>query len=180
MKAAYIALGSNMGDRLDNLKRSLELLSSGKGIFVTAVSAVYETEPVGGPEQDLYLNACASLATDLPPTSLLLKMLDIETGMGRTRDQQWGPRIIDLDLLVYEGITMKSPLLELPHPRLADRDFVLIPLAGIAPNLVIPGRNRKVREILSRRDPAKGVRLYKPSGWHSTVRKPGLTDRNFD
>lgn len=171
MKTAYIALGSNMGDRLESLKRSLKLLSAGKGVFVTAVSAVYETEPVGGPEQGFYLNACASLATDLSPTELLLKMQEIEVEMGRIREERWGPRFIDLDLLVFNKTSMRSPLLELPHPRLIERDFVLIPLADIAPNLIIPGPGKTVFEILSKRQATKGVRLFMPSGWHITAQE---------
>jgi len=160
MKIAYIALGTNLGERLENLRRALEMLSAEAGILVQAVSSVYETEPVGGPEQGQFLNACAAIATSLTPTALLLTMLDIEEKMGRIRKERWGSRLIDLDLLIYEGITMNTPLLELPHPRLTERDFVLIPLADIAPDLPIPRCGKTVREILSSRPKAKDVKLY--------------------
>jgi 2-amino-4-hydroxy-6-hydroxymethyldihydropteridine diphosphokinase len=139
MSNACIALGSNLGDRAKNLRTALEMLSQADRIKIDAVSAIYETAPVGGPEQGPYLNACAALTTELPPTKLLLAILDIEEKMGRVREVRWGPRIIDLDLLLYETVMMNTPLLELPHPRMGERDFVLIPLADIAPDLIIPG-----------------------------------------
>ena len=166
MKSAYIALGANLGNRLDNLKRSLKLLSTKRGITVTAISAVYETEPVGGPGQEPFLNACAKVRTSLTPTILMLKMLDVENNMGRVREERWGPRLIDLDLLVYNRTRINSPLLELPHPRLVERDFVLIPLADIAPNLTIPGQEKTVREILANRKSTGDVRLFLPPEWY--------------
>jgi len=169
MKKAYIALGSNLGNRLENLKHSLKLLSTERGITVTAISAVYETEPVGGPGQGPFLNACAKVRTRLTPTILLLEMLDVENNMGRVREERWGPRLIDLDLLVYDRTTISSPLLELPHPRLVERDFVLIPLADIAPNLTIPGQEKTVSEIISNRKSTDDVKLFLPSGWYSAL-----------
>jgi 2-amino-4-hydroxy-6-hydroxymethyldihydropteridine diphosphokinase len=165
MTAAHIALGTNLGDRAYNLRTALELLAQTADISITAVSAIYETAPVGGPEQAPYLNACAALSTELPPTSLLLMMLDIEEKMGRVRKVRWGPRIIDLDLLLYGEIMMNTPLLELPHPRMSERDFVLIPLADIAPDLNIPGLNRTVAMILASRPDNEDVKLFLPTGW---------------
>jgi len=165
LKIACVALGSNLGERLENLKQALVMLEREAGITVQAVSAVYETAPVGGPKQGPFLNACAVLATDLSPTQLLLKMLGVEETMGRIRKERWGPRIIDLDLLIFNGVTMNTPLLELPHPRLAERDFVLIPLADIVPDLLIPAKGKTVREILATRRPANDVQLFQPSSW---------------
>lgn len=165
MKLAYVSLGSNLGERLENLKHALEMLEREAGITVQAVSAVYETTPVGGPEQGPFLNACAVLATDLSPTQLLLRMLESENVMGRIRKERWGPRIIDLDLLIFSGVTMNTPLLELPHPRLTERDFVLIPLADIVPDLLIPTKGRTVREILATRRPANDIQLFQPPSW---------------
>jgi 2-amino-4-hydroxy-6-hydroxymethyldihydropteridine diphosphokinase len=165
MTAAHIALGSNLGDRATNLRTALEMLTQTAGISITAVSAIYETAPVGGPEQDPYLNACAALDTELTPTRLLLMMLDIEEKIGRVRKVRWGPRIIDLDLLLYGTTIMNTPLLELPHPRMSERDFVLIPLADIAPDQNIPGLNRTVAVILAGRPDNEDVKLFLPTGW---------------
>lgn len=169
MNPVYIALGSNMGERAENIKSALKMLAQIDQLNIIAVSALYETAPVGGPEQGTYLNSCAALDTSLSPTILLLTMLDIEERLGRVRDVRWGPRIIDLDLLVYKNVIMKSPLLELPHPRMSERDFVLIPLADIAPDLVIPGFNQSVSMILSTRPETEDVQLYRPQGWYEQI-----------
>ena len=165
MKKAYIALGSNLGDRVENLKRSLDLLNEEQNISVIEVSPVYETAPVGGPEQGAFLNACASLKTDLPPEKLLLKMLHIEDEIGRVREERWGPRLIDLDLLVYEAETANTDLLELPHPRLAERGFVLVPLADIASDLIVPNYDITVAELLSQLPDTEGIRIFLPTNW---------------
>lgn len=160
MKTAYIALGTNLGERLENLKRAVELIDKVDALEIKSVSSVYETRPVGGPEQSNYLNACALIKSELTPTLLLLKLLEIENIMGRVREERWGPRIIDLDLLVYENVIMNTPLLELPHPRLTERDFVLIPLCDIAPDLVITGGGKTVYNLLSTRPRADDVTRY--------------------
>lgn len=167
MKTAYIGIGSNLGDRLDNLKRSLEMLAAEREISVQSVSAIYETDPVGGPEQDPFLNACAALATTLSPTMLLLKMFEIEDKMGRVREERWGPRNIDLDLLIYEGVMMNTPILKLPHPLIAERNFVLVPMADINPDLLIPGIDITISKALSARRPAEEVKLFQPSSWYT-------------
>ncbi len=166
MNTAFIALGANLGDRLDNMKRAIARLSAEEGISIRTVSPLYETVPVGGPVQGRFLNACAVLKTALPPEELLLKLLSIEDQLGRMRDERWGPRLIDLDLLSYEEVTLKTPILELPHPRLAERDFVLIPLFDIAPDLLISGLDMTVSDIIAARGPATGVNLFRLSGWH--------------
>lgn len=171
MEKAYIALGSNMGNRLEYLKQALAMLSAEKKITLQAVSAVYETVPVGGPKQSSYLNACSALLTDFTPVLLLRKLLETEDLIGRVRKERWGPRVIDLDLLIYSRVMMNTPLLELPHPRLAWRDFVLVPLADIAPDLFIPGQGLTVREIIANRKPVSDVKLFLAPSWHI-----GITD----
>jgi len=165
MDQAYIALGTNLGDRVNYLKQAVELLQAEKAIRFEALSALYETAPVGGPVQGPYLNACAAIKTCLSPVQLLLKLLELENVIGRVREMRWGPRIIDLDLLIYDEIMMRTPLLDLPHPRMCERDFVLVPLADIAPKLIIPGCNRSVLELLTDREPGNEIRLYLSRGW---------------
>jgi 2-amino-4-hydroxy-6-hydroxymethyldihydropteridine diphosphokinase len=135
---AYIGLGSNLGERAAQLDRALELLRLQPGIAVERVSSYHETEPVGGPPgQGNYLNAAAQLRTDLEAAALLQALLAVERDMGRVRTERWGPRLIDLDLLLYgtAALEMHTPELDLivPHPRLHERSFVLEPLVEIAP-----------------------------------------------
>jgi 2-amino-4-hydroxy-6-hydroxymethyldihydropteridine diphosphokinase len=163
MAAAYVGLGSNMGDRMLNLKRSLALLEREPGATVTAVSPLYETEPVGGPRQAHYFNACARLEAVIPPAALLYRLLAIEKELGRVRRGRWGPRPSDLDLLVYGSVVMRTPLLQLPHPRLAERDFVLIPLSRIAPELFVAGTGKTVLQLLRERPPGPAVTLLAES-----------------
>ncbi|HPU00728.1 MAG: 2-amino-4-hydroxy-6-hydroxymethyldihydropteridine diphosphokinase [Firmicutes bacterium] len=160
MPAAYIGLGSNQGHRLRYLQEALARLEQ-EPVRLEKVSPVYETKPLGGPPQGLYLNACAALQTALPPVVLLRRMQQIELALGRVRRERWGPRTIDLDLLVYGEVIMRTPSLELPHPRLAERDFVLRPMHDIAPELLIPGTGMTVRQLAARRPSTDGVVLYR-------------------
>jgi 2-amino-4-hydroxy-6-hydroxymethyldihydropteridine diphosphokinase len=133
---AYVGLGSNLGDREGALRGALELL----GADVTAVSSVRETDPVGYLDQPLFLNAAAALDTELEPRALLERLLAVELELGRARDgPRFGPRTIDLDLLLYADRVLDEPGLVVPHPRLAERRFVLEPLAELDPDLVVPG-----------------------------------------
>jgi len=163
---AYIALGTNIGDRELNLRVALDTLTVNPQLEITHISAIYETAPVGGPEQAQYLNACAALQTKLSPTKLLLTMLEVENKMGRVRREHWGPRVIDLDLLIYNHIFMNTPLLQLPHPRMTERDFVLVPLANIAPDLIVPCYDQSVSLLLAARPANDQVKLYRPLGWY--------------
>ena len=148
---AYVALGSNLGDRRDHLERALQALRELPGVAVGRVSSFRETEPVGGPAgQDSYLNAVAELQTDLPPLDLFHLLLDVEQRLGRVRSRRWGPRTIDLDLLLYADVVCTTPELTLPHPRLHERRFVLEPLAEIAPDWRDPLTGLKVRHLLVR------------------------------
>jgi 2-amino-4-hydroxy-6-hydroxymethyldihydropteridine diphosphokinase len=143
---AFIGLGSNLGDREAALRGALELL----GEDVVAVSSFRETEPVGYLDQPAFLNAAAALETGLEPRALLERLLGVERELGRTREgPRHGPRTIDLDLLVYDDRVIDEPGLVVPHPRLAERRFVLEPLAELDPDLVVPGQGG-VAELLSR------------------------------
>jgi 2-amino-4-hydroxy-6-hydroxymethyldihydropteridine diphosphokinase len=145
----YIGLGSNLGDREAFLRRALELLRAEPEIDVTAVSSVRETDPVGLVDQPRFLNAVARVETDLAPRELLDRMLAAERELGRRRDgPRFGPRTIDLDLLIYGDEEIDEPGLVVPHPRLAERRFVLEPLHELDPGLVVPGSGR-VSDLLS-------------------------------
>ena len=136
MTRAYVGLGANLGDREATLRRALELL----GDEVVAVSSFRETDPVGYEDQPRFLNAAAALETELSPRELLERLLAIERELGRTRDgPRYGPRTIDLDLLLYADVVVDEPGLRVPHPRLVERRFALEPLAELDPGLTIPG-----------------------------------------
>ena len=141
---AYIGLGGNLGDREATLRAAVELLAAEPGIAVAAVSSFVETEPWGYADQPWFLNAVCAVETKLGPRDLLARLLAIEQRLGRSRGDgpRFGPRSIDLDLLVHGELTVSEPGLEVPHPRLAARRFVLAPLAEIAPDLVVPGHGR--------------------------------------
>jgi 2-amino-4-hydroxy-6-hydroxymethyldihydropteridine diphosphokinase len=136
---AYVALGANLGPREITLLRAVDLLAETEGVEVRAVSQLRETEPVGVVEQPLFLNGAVALDTSLSPRELLERLLEIERGLGRVRDVRWGPRVVDLDLLVYGDLQVDEPGLRVPHPRLHERRFVLEPLAELDPDLEIPG-----------------------------------------
>lgn len=131
MNEAYVALGANLGDRDASLRDALGRMAAVPELEVLRISRVYETDPVGYVDQPVFLNMAAALGTELSPIALLRKLLSIEREMGRVRDVQWGPRTIDLDLLVYEDVVMDTTELTLPHPRMSERAFVLAPLRDI-------------------------------------------------
>jgi 2-amino-4-hydroxy-6-hydroxymethyldihydropteridine diphosphokinase len=137
---AYLALGSNLGDRLAHLQFAVDVIAATDDVRVTAVSRVYETAPVGGPRQDAYLNAVVALTTDLAPEGLLALAQRIEADAHRVRAERWGPRTLDIDILVYDDLESADPVLTLPHPRMWERDFVLAPLRDVAPELVEASR----------------------------------------
>ncbi|MDK2820598.1 MAG: 2-amino-4-hydroxy-6-hydroxymethyldihydropteridine diphosphokinase [Clostridia bacterium] len=137
LKTAYLSLGSNMGDRELNLKKALELLQS-EDIIIERCSSWYETSPVGKTDQGWFLNRVVCIKTILPVRKLLQVVLSIENKLGRVRREKWGPRIIDIDILLYEDLNIDEPDLKIPHPRMLERAFVIVPLAEIAPKLVLP------------------------------------------
>ena len=143
---AYIALGSNLGDKEANLRKALELLEK-RGVEVVRTSSFICTEPYGVTDQPQFLNAVCEVRTSLAPLELLHTLLDIEQEMGRVRLRHWGERNIDLDLLLYEDVVMDTPELKLPHPDMQNRDFVLLPLVEIAPELVHPTLGKSIIEI---------------------------------
>ena len=143
MPSAYVGLGANLGDREATIRRAVELLAEREGIEVLAVSALRETDPVGLEDQPRFMNGAAVLETTLGPRALLETLLEVERLLGRTRDgPRFGPRAIDLDLLLYDDETVDEPGLTVPHPRLHERRFALEPLAELDPALAIPGRGR--------------------------------------
>ena len=136
---AFVGIGSNLGDREGNLRRAIDVLSAEEGIEVVAVSELRETEPVGPVEQGPFLNGAVQLETSLGPRELLARLLAVENRLGRVRGERWGPRTIDLDLLLYGVETIEEPGLTVPHPRLHERRFALEPLVDLDPALEIPG-----------------------------------------
>lgn len=128
-----LGLGSNMGDREKNLEAALRLLEEGRSISIDQISAIYETAPFGVTDQADFLNMVAEITTQLSPFQLLDKCLAVETLLGRIRTRPWGPRVIDLDLLVYDDIQLNEAALQLPHPGIFQRAFVLIPILDIVP-----------------------------------------------
>jgi len=136
---AYVGLGANLGPREVTLLRAVDLLGETEGVDVLQVSQLRETEPFGVADQPAYLNGAVAIDTTLTPRELLERLLEIERELGRVRDVRWGPRTIDLDLLVYGDRSVDEPGLHVPHPRLAERRFALEPLAELDPALDIPG-----------------------------------------
>jgi len=139
---AYIGLGSNLGDRRAMIAQALEELRPRR------VSTIVETEPWGVADQPRFLNAVAEIETDLGPAELLDRLLDVERGLGRVRKERWGPRTIDLDLLLYDDRRVDSDALSVPHPHLHERKFVLEGLAELCPDRTVPGLGRTVKQLL--------------------------------
>jgi 2-amino-4-hydroxy-6-hydroxymethyldihydropteridine diphosphokinase len=142
-----IALGSNLGDSLAIVEAALETLAETPDIVLQARSSWYQTKAVGPPQPD-YINGCALLHVQTTPQMLLETLLGIEAQFGRVRRERWGPRSLDLDLLLYDDLILDTPTLQLPHPRMRERAFVLLPLAEIAPNWVEPVSGKAIAELL--------------------------------
>lgn len=153
---AFLGLGSNLGDRLDHLQAGVDLLHADRRSRVDEVSSVYETDPVGGPEQPSYLNLAVRLATRRSPRSLLRLCQAVEAARGRVRDVRWGARTLDVDVLLYADRVIATRRLMVPHPRLPERAFALIPLVEVAPGLRLPD-GRALTGALADLAPITGV-----------------------
>nr|WP_283163421.1 2-amino-4-hydroxy-6-hydroxymethyldihydropteridine diphosphokinase [Sporolactobacillus mangiferae] len=156
-----MGLGSNIGNRESYLERALEALQAEQKIRVVHCSSIYETEPYGPVRQPDFLNMVAQVETFFPPLPFLRKLQEIETALSRAREVHWGPRTIDLDLLVFGQKVTCSEALSLPHPEIARRAFVLKPLVEIAPHLVVPGLHRSVMDLWQNLNGGEDVQLWR-------------------
>ena len=154
---AYVGLGSNIGDRLAHLKAAVQALES-RGIVVEEASSVYETDPVGPPQPD-FLNAALALGADLPPVELVAALKEVEAEIGRQQAERWGPRVIDLDLLLYGEQTVSEPGITVPHPELTNRAFALMPVLEIDGDVELP--SGEPLSAFCEKDPA-GIRMFAP------------------
>lgn len=152
---AYLGLGGNLGNREETLWKAIEMINSEKGINVSAVSPIYETEPWGNENQPKFLNLVIQIETMLEPKELLERCMSIENALGRVRKEHWGARTIDIDILSMTGIESDGETLVLPHPYLTERAFVLMPLFDIAPDLMV--KRRPVWQWLQEVDGKEGV-----------------------
>jgi len=164
---AYIGLGSNLGDRIGSIVEALRRLNA-PGVAVTKVSSIYHSAAILVTDQPDFLNAVAEVHTDLPPRALLDFCLRVESQMGRVRHRRWGPRNIDLDLLLYGDLQIQEPDLQVPHPGLRKRPFVYVPLAEIAPELLLPD-GEPVRGLLSSEMVRDVTRVQPPPCWAQDV-----------
>jgi 2-amino-4-hydroxy-6-hydroxymethyldihydropteridine diphosphokinase len=146
----YIALGTNLGNRLDNLQAAIQ--SMPPEVIVLAESHIYETPPWGYEDQPAFLNMVIKAETELEPEQLLQYLKELETELGREQSFHWGPRLIDLDILFYDDLVLDTPPLVIPHPRLHERAFVLVPLMDLAPELIHPVFKKSVRELIAEVD----------------------------
>lgn len=147
---SYIGLGSNLGNRLGNIRFALAAMGQMPGSKVLRMSGVYETEPYGNPDQPKFLNAAVELETSLEPAALLRSLQRVEHHMGRVRQVKWEPRVIDLDILYFGVQVIDSPELKVPHPELSLRGFVLVPLSDLIPDFEDPVKGQKVKTLLKK------------------------------
>lgn len=153
----YLGLGSNLGDRRGNIERALSLIAEGSAVSGMEASPFYETAPVGKEDQPAFLNACAGLDTTERPSALMERLLSIEKKMGRVRNERWGPRIIDLDILLYDDLVLEEKRIKIPHPQMHRRFFVLVPLCDLAAERIHPVFGRPLAELLADLGPLTGV-----------------------
>ena len=157
MHAAYIGFGSNIGDRLKHIQNAIHILSKMEEITLQKISSIYKTDPVGYEAQAQFLNGAAAIQTSLSPLSLLHTLKNIETTVGRQHRIRWGPREIDLDILIYGDLCLQTEKLVVPHPEMHLRRFVLAPLAEIAPDVVHPVFQKTIQTLLERLEDDKSV-----------------------
>jgi len=158
MSLMYLGLGSNLNDRYANLQRAIAGLQ--KHFIITAISPVYLTEPWGDTDQPAFLNVCVAASTSVPPHDALRLIKAIEADMGREPTRRWGPRLIDIDILFYDKLVLSDQELTIPHPRIAERAFVLAPLADIIPDFRHPQTGETIEEMLDRLGMAGVERLF--------------------
>lgn len=158
---AFIALGSNIGNRYEYLTKAIEKLAKQQKITIVNISSVYETDPVGYEEQDLFLNMVMEIQTDWSALELLDFCLKVELELGRKREIVWGPRTIDLDILLFNQENIKSEKLIIPHPRMLERNFVMIPLSEIKPDIIIPNTEKPLKVWIEELPNKEGVRVWK-------------------
>ncbi|WLR57782.1 2-amino-4-hydroxy-6-hydroxymethyldihydropteridine diphosphokinase [Mesobacillus subterraneus] len=156
-----MALGSNMGDRFGYLTQAIILLEKYENIAVVKTSSVYETDPVGYTDQDQFLNMVIQVKTSLEPIELLDTCLEIELKLGRKREVKWGPRTLDLDILLYNNENVETEKLTIPHPRMSERAFVILPLLEMDPNLMLPTMKEPLKNCLLSIPDREGVRIWK-------------------
>jgi len=159
---AFIGLGSNLGDRLRWLQHAVINLQETAGIEVSRVSSVYETEPIGPVTQGWFFNAVVEINTSLDPMALLTRTQNIEQALERVRRSRWGPRTIDLDILLYDGLEVRTATLEIPHPEVCNRAFVMIPLLELVPDITLPDGTR-ISRCLNRLEPPQRVHCVAPA-----------------
>ncbi|MBN1882745.1 MAG: 2-amino-4-hydroxy-6-hydroxymethyldihydropteridine diphosphokinase [Deltaproteobacteria bacterium] len=164
MGIAYLGFGSNLGDRRKQILGAMELLDAAEGISVVSRSSLYETEPVGETDQPPFLNAAAGVETELSPRELLVLIWEIEKTIGRTPTYRWGPREIDIDIVLFENFIIDEEGLSIPHPRMHERPFVLVPLSEIAPEAVHPILGETIEELLFSLGPISGVTPWEEQG----------------
>ncbi|CAM4105988.1 2-amino-4-hydroxy-6-hydroxymethyldihydropteridine diphosphokinase [Mesobacillus thioparans] len=158
---AYIALGSNMGDRFGYLTQAIIFLEGDENISVVNTSSIYETDPVGYTDQDQFLNMAIEVETSLSAVELLDTCLDIELKLGRKREIKWGPRTLDLDILLYNHENIETEKLTIPHPRMSERAFVMLPLLEMDPDITLPTTGEPLANDLLSISDREGVRIWK-------------------
>jgi 2-amino-4-hydroxy-6-hydroxymethyldihydropteridine diphosphokinase len=161
MNKVYIGLGTNVGDRESNLKDAISELAAVPEIEIVSLSSIYETNPVGYLEQGKFLNMVVCINTTFDAQTLLVTCMKIEQNLGRKREIRWGPRTIDLDILLYNQENIVTKNLIVPHPRMLDRAFVVIPLVEIDKDIILPNMEKPIREIMDDIPEKEGVRIWK-------------------
>jgi 2-amino-4-hydroxy-6-hydroxymethyldihydropteridine diphosphokinase len=161
---AFLMLGSNIGDRDRYLKEAVEAIANLEGSEVRRVSSVYETEPWGKKDQGMFLNQVVEVETELEPRELLTACQKIEKTLGRKREEHWGPRTVDIDILLYGESVIDEETIKVPHPHLSGRRFVLVPLAEVVPEVSIPGLGETVSNVLKGCPDRGNVKFYKRMG----------------